>query len=44
VGGIEADAEQVGLAVAGGIGAQLAIDGGELVADARAEIGNGQRV
>ena len=39
VGGIEADAEQVGFAVAGGIGADLVVDGGELVADARAEVG-----
>src|SRR5580658_657249 len=39
VGGIEADAEQVGFTVAGGIGADLVVDGSELVADARAEIG-----
>ena len=39
VGGIEADAEQVSFAVASGIGAKLAVDGGELVADARAEVG-----
>ena len=41
VGGVEADAEQVSLAVAGGIDADLAVDGGELVADTRAEIGEG---
>src|ERR1700691_4343080 len=39
VGGIEADAEKVSFAVARGIGAELAIDGSKLVADAGAEIG-----
>src|SRR5271165_4993579 len=39
VGRVEADAEQVSFAEAGGIGSDLAVDGGELMADARAEIG-----
>src|SRR6202034_907539 len=38
VSGVEADAEQVGLAVVSGIGAELVINGGEFMADARAEI------
>src|ERR1035437_9011198 len=39
VGGVEADAEQVRSAVACRIGADLAVDRGELMADARAEVG-----
>lgn len=39
VGGVEADAEQVRSAVTCRIGADLAVDRGELMADARAEVG-----
>src|ERR1035438_2138120 len=38
-GGVEADAERVRSAVACRIGADLAVDRGELMADARAEVG-----
>ena len=39
LGGIEADAEQVGFAVTRGIGANLSIDGGEFMGDTGTEIG-----
>jgi hypothetical protein len=42
-GGVEADAEQVCSSVACRIGADLAVYRAELMADARAKSGNGQR-